>query len=55
MTGKKTGSVMKLYIFHKLKKYEKITKKILAKYCYIVYNDVRCELIALKREVATQY
>ena len=45
----------KLYIFHKTKKDEKNAKKVLAKYCQLLYNDIRCELIALKREVATQY
>ena len=44
-----------MYIFNKLKKYEKFMKKVLAKYCKVLYNDLRCELIAMKREVATQY
>ena len=41
--------------FHKHKKLPKNMKKILAKYCKLLYNDLRCELIAMKREVATQH
>ena len=44
-----------LYRFHKSKKLLKNMKKMLAKYCKVLYNDLRCELIAMKREVATQH
>ncbi|MBE5951330.1 MAG: hypothetical protein E7260_07000 [Lachnospiraceae bacterium] len=52
---RRTKEQMKLYRFHKSKKLLKNTKKMLAKYCKVLYNDLRCELIAMKREVATQH
>ena len=41
--------------FHENEKNMETNKKILEKSCQIVYNDLRCELIAMKREVATQH
>ena len=55
MPKRRTKGRMKIYKFHKHKKLCKNTKKILAKYCILLYNDLRCELIAMKREVATQH
>ena len=55
MPKRRTKEQMKLYRFHKSKKLLKNMKKMLAKYCKVLYNDLRCELIAMKREVATQH
>ena len=52
---RKVRKCEKLCMFHKLKKLEKFMKKMLAKYCNLLYNDLCCELIAMKREVATQH
>ena len=44
-----------MYKFHKVKKIEKKKKKKLYKMKFVLYNMPCCELIAKKREVATQY
>ena len=41
--------------FHEIEKNKETDKKILEKSCQIVYNVLCCELIAKKREVATQH
>lgn len=41
--------------FHENEKNMETNKKILEKSCQIVYNVLCCELIAMKREVATQH
>ena len=44
-----------MYNFHKEKKIEKKKKKKLYKTKFVLYNMPCCELIAKKREVATQF